>query len=291
MSASSAPLISVVVPCYNHATMVREALRSVWAQDYANLELLVLDDASRDDSVKVIGEVVAEPDFGPRFGGRVQVVVHEGNRGAHRTINQGLSLARGEYVTILNSDDVYAPTRLSRLLAALQAQGSQLAFSNVAFIDARGADVTQSDLFAQRLHRSQVDIAAFPSVGFAALKQNVAISTGNLLFTRGLAERLGGFAPLAYCHDWDFVLRALLLTEPAWVPEPLYRYRFHSDNSFRSLGHLAGLETRQVLEAYLDEVRVGAEQNPLAPSPRNWPGVFEFWLERLHLHRFWRARG
>jgi hypothetical protein len=111
------------------------------------------------------------------------------------------------------------------------------------------------------------------------------VSTGNLVFSRKLYESIGPFAPLRYCHDWDFLLRALVETEPLFVPLPLYRYRLHSANSFRTLGAEADRETEQVLRRYFDAMRAGGFENEWAPSPEQWPGYFERFMG---MHGFWR---
>ena len=126
-----------------------------------------------------------------------------------------------------------------------------------------------------------------PSVGFALLRENVAISTGNLIFRRSLFERVGGFRPLLYCHDWDLLLRSVLVAEPAFVPALLYEYRIHETNSYRALGEVAVRETEAVLISYFSAVRRGCFANPLAPAPANWPGLFETMMSVLGLGKFW----
>jgi hypothetical protein len=137
------------------------------------------------------------------------------------------------------------------------------------------------------LSHSQRSVRAFPSVGFALLKQNVAISTGNLFFRRSLFDRVGGFRPLLHCHDWDFLLRGVVLDEPTFVPLPLYEYRIHETNSYRALGDVAVRETEAVLTAYFSAAQRAPAANPLAPAPANWPGVFDTMMSTLQLWRYW----
>jgi glycosyltransferase involved in cell wall biosynthesis len=283
---ASAPLVSVVVPSFRHGAHVEAALRSVAAQRDAALELVVVDDASGDDSVAVIERVFADPAFAARFEGRLRLVEHSENRGAHATIDRGLRESHGDFLTILNSDDLYEPDRVARLLAALAATGAELAMSRVETIgpDDRPA-ARDGETFRLRRHQDGID--RHPSLGFACLASNVAISTGNLFFTRALYESVGGFEDLRYCHDWGFLLRAVVRTEPVLVRSPLYRYRLHETNSYRTLDGVAEAETEIVLRRYFEEVRGERVPNPLAPSPRHWPGVFEYWMDRLGFWRYW----
>ena len=285
MSAATA-LVSVVVPSYEHGSHVEEALRSVALQREVALELVVIDDASRDDSVAVVERLFDDRDFAVRFEHRLRLVVHETNRGAHAAINRGLREATGDFLAILNSDDVYAPERLSVMLGALQEGGAQLAMSRVACIGA-GADCESGARESFRLRRHQDGVERHPSIGFASMASNVAISSGNLFFSRSLFEAVGGFDDLRYCHDWGFLLRSVLVTEPVLVQRALYRYRLHDTNSYRSLDSVAEAETEHVLRRFFETMRLEPPANPLAPSPQYWPGVFEYWMDRLGFWRYW----
>ena len=283
---STHPLVSIVVPAYNHEHLVEECLRSVAAQQWPELELIVIDDVSRDGTLARAQRLAAEPDFLARFQGRVRVERNPENLGAHATLNRGIALAAGEYIGILNSDDRYAASRIATLLPRLEA-GAMLVFSAARMIDRLGNDITSAEFFALRLSHSQRGIHSYPSLGFALLRENVALTTGNLFFRRTLFERVGGFRPLLYCHDWDFLLRSLLVCEPVFVEQALYEYRIHETNSFHGLSRVAVAETEAVLTAYFSQIQRGSFENALAPSPGNWPGLFESMLTALHLRKHW----
>lgn len=278
----AAELVSVVVPSFGHAAHLEEALRSVAAQSYPALELIVVDDASPDASAPLAERILADPAFAARFAGGVRLIVHPTNQGAHAAINRGLGEARGDLLTILNSDDAYAPDRIATLVDVLRDRETALAFTRVDFIG-EGGPAFARDRF--RLRRHQDGIARHASLGFACLCSNVAITTGNLFFTRALWEQVGPFAPLRYCHDWDFLLRAVARTEPRFVARPLYRYRLHRQNSYKDLEGVAEAETQAVLGGYFRGVKAGALGNPIAPAPAHWPGVFDHVMSR---HGFWR---
>jgi glycosyltransferase involved in cell wall biosynthesis len=284
--STASALVSVVVPSYEHGAHIEEALRSVALQRDVDLELVVVDDASRDDSVAVVERLFDDPAFASRFEHRLRLVVHETNQGAHAAINRGLCESTGDFLTILNSDDAYAPDRLSDLLRLQRASGAQLAMSRVVCMDT-GADRNNGVRESFRLRRHQDGVERHPSIGFACMASNVAISSGNLFFSRALFEAVGGFDDLRYCHDWGFLLRAVLTTEPILVQRPLYRYRLHDTNSYRTLNGVAEVETERVLRRFFEAMRLEAPANRLAPSPEHWPGVFEYWMDRLGFWRYW----
>jgi glycosyltransferase involved in cell wall biosynthesis len=283
---SAVPLVSVVVPSYQHGAHIEEALRSVALQREVALELVVVDDASRDDSVAIIERLFDDRTFAPRFEHRLRLVVQDTNQGAHAAINRGLAACSGDFLTILNSDDVYAPDRLSALIGPMRARGSRLAMSRVACMGS-GAEQDGGEREGSRLRSHQDGVERHPTIGFACMASNVAITSGNLVFSRSLFEAVGDFGDLRYCHDWDFLLRSVLVTEPIIIQRPLYQYRLHDTNSYRSLDGVAEVETERVLRRYFEALRLGGASNEIAPSPRYWPGVFEYWMDRLGFWRYW----
>ena len=98
--ATAAPRVTVFMPVHNRERTLREAIDSVLGQTYAHFELLLVDDGSKDSSVAIIRSY-ADPS--------VRLVVHERNQGIPKTRNHGLELARGEFLAILDSDDVENP--------------------------------------------------------------------------------------------------------------------------------------------------------------------------------------
>lgn len=251
------PAISVVVPAFNHEAYVVEALESVLAQSLGDLELIVIDDASRDGTWDAIHSV-RDP--------RIRALRHAGNQGAHQTLNEGLTLARGRYLAILNSDDRYHPERLARLVHAL-GDAPRLAFSDIGFMDGKGLPAPQHERahdYAEACRRA----GQLPPAGWL-LSSNLAISTSNFLFPRSLFERVGSFANLRYTHDWDWALRASVQLPPMWLRETLLEYRVHpantlaEDDVWRHVhenayiqtlalgGSLEGLDARQACTALL----------------------------------------
>jgi glycosyltransferase involved in cell wall biosynthesis len=220
--SAASPLVSVLMPAYNHASYIGAAVESVLAQSYANIELIVIDDASTDETWRVLQS------FEDR---RLRRSRHEVNRGAHVTLNEALALARGEFIAILNSDDVYHPERIARLVTHAAQRGSTdvLVFTDVSFIDAQGSDAPTHPRALD--YRALCERCAALPPHLWLLAGNPVISTSNFFVSRALAEKVGAFAPLRYTHDWDWALRASLQRAPVWVREPLLSYRVHAANT------------------------------------------------------------
>ena len=238
--ASPLPRVSVILPVYNHAAYVIEALDSVRAQTLGDWELIVIDDGSTDDSRAVLQRYV-EAARDPR----IQLYLQD-NAGSHAAINRGLSLARAPYLAILNSDDRFAPTRLERLLAlAQQHPGDLLAVTAVRLIDGEGALVEERDpqFWWLRMYRDILDYwrasqrnSAHPARD-ALLWGNFTISTSNFFLSRTLLDRLGPLGHFRYVLDWEYALRVTIECPQAFHfldDEPLLDYRLHGRNTILS---------------------------------------------------------
>lgn len=268
-------LVSVVIPAYNHQQYIEEALNSVYDQSYQNIELILLDDCSKDSTLKVAQQWANEKKASERFA-RVIMEKNPANLGAHNTINRGLSLAKGNALTILNSDDAYAINRIEILMQAAEEHQADWLFSGIRVVGEKGQRVF-SELAIEI--EAFVDYAScFPAVSFALLKKNIAATTGNLFFSRALYDKVGEFRNLRYCHDWDFALQACLISEPVFVRQPLYDYRIHGTNSFSTLKVEQYLESQIVYRNYFAACQADNCKNTNAPWITNYPMLFDKWI-------------
>ena len=261
--------VSVVVPSYNHARYIREALESLRRQTRAPDEIVIIDDGSTDASVACIRDAL------PGLPGRVVFRSRE-NRGAAATINEAVASTSGDFVNVLNTDDRFTPGRIAAMVEAIAGTGADWGFSRAACIDAGGSPLgpEQSALAAELLY-SMDGVAARDSVGLAFLSGNPAISSGCLFFSRRLFDRLGGFADLRYNHDWDFGLRASVESEPAFVRSVQYEYRLHGANTILEPSSFAHSEMQRMFAGfYAHAVDATRPCNAFAPLPCVWGGRF-----------------
>ncbi|HJU20958.1 MAG TPA: glycosyltransferase, partial [Casimicrobiaceae bacterium] len=255
------PLVSVVLPAYNHARYVGQAMASVAAQTYPNIELIVVDDGSSDASASVIAQSLAGFARPSRF-------IARENRGAPATLNEGAALANGRYLAFLNSDDFYAPERVATLVDEIARTGSRWGFSLVS--NAFDEDATTPPGFVDILQKQRNFLGSQPP-SFTFVEFNVAVSSGNLFVERGFFEALGGFRDHRYNHDWDFCLRASAHAEPVVVEQPLYRYRLHASNTIAESKARATADADRVVGEFLAVALADAHDvaNDLSPW---WPG-------------------
>lgn len=222
------PKVSVIIPSYNHARFIGEAVESVLGQSETDIELIVVDDGSTDETLSIL-EKFSDP--------RLRVIPQE-HRGAHAAINHGLRISRGRYLAILNSDDIYHPHRLKKLLAVLEEEEDiGLIGSFIEVIDEKGQHLGTKhgyrDLEPWKLLDADRGFRTTDDARGVLLTENFYATTSNFVLRRTLYERVGEFRPLRYTHDWDFLLRSALVTRLEMFPEPLLKYRLHARNTIR----------------------------------------------------------
>jgi len=222
------PEVSVIVPSYNHARFIRKAVESVLTQTLTDLELIVVDDGSEDDSLQILSKIQD-----PRI-----IVLPQSNQGAHQAINRGLHRASGKYLAILNSDDYYHPERLEKTCAILKIQpDTGLVASYIQIIDQAdhplGIKHGFKDCEPWMLGRPDLSFRATNDLKEALLTENYLATTSNFIFPKALYEQIGDFRPLRFTHDWDYALRLTQISDLALLTEPLLNYRVHPDNTIR----------------------------------------------------------
>lgn len=278
--------ITVVAPAYNHEEFISKCLWSVAEQNCPDMELIVLDDVSKDRTPEIIRGLLDDPKFCAAFERGVKFFPHKENKGAHYSINEGLEAASGRYLTVINTDDAFGPNRLNLLLDKCEKENSQFAFGGIKSINQYDQPIT--DGYGQAIMKYQETAKKTPTITMALTRGNSTISTGNMVFTKELYRRLNGFRKYRYVHDWDFALRAALLTEPVFVEEAIYYYRLHTHNTISEISQNpananaveAGSGEAQVAENplvdFLQHVIRGEYENEKIPPLDAWEYFFQY---------------
>lgn len=130
------PQVSVVMPAYNMERFLEEAVRSVMGQTLTDWELIIVDDCSSDDTWRIAEKLAAEDD-------RIRLVRGECNQGVAKTRNRGFDLCRGEYVALLDSDDVWLPEKLEKQLALALQTGAEIIYCSYGIVDDHGREICE----------------------------------------------------------------------------------------------------------------------------------------------------
>jgi glycosyltransferase involved in cell wall biosynthesis len=271
--SNTLPLVSVIIPVYNHENFIEQSLSSVWDQTYPNIEMIIIDDGSRDQSAAKIGQLIQSWKNKSNTKRKI-TFIKQTNKGAHHTINHGLSLAQGDYLTILNSDDYYSPHRIDTTLQKLQQHKAEWAFTGVQGIDSLGNALPLDHYWKIWYETNVWSSCIHLTIGFQLLKDNLAVTSGNLFFNRRLYEKVGNFNDYKLAHDLDYALRMLLFAEPIFIQEKLYFYRMHETNTLHQVHHLVDQERHAIYRHYLMQIHSKPPENRLAPCHWYWPAAF-----------------
>lgn len=200
------PCISIVTPSYNQGQFIEETIRSVLLQGYPNLEYIIMDGGSADNSVEII----------KRYEPWLSYWVSEPDRGQSHAINKGFKMANGQFVTWLNSDDFYLPSALEKLVVAMSSdEQTDLAYGICDFIDGNGKLVLRKE-------DGQVTLEK--------LLSKCLIGQAATLMRRDLLNNIGWLnEDLHFAMDWELWLRIFSYSNAVFVPEPLARCYVHEN--------------------------------------------------------------
>lgn len=209
--------VSVVISTYNRSGMLRTALRSALDQQDVDLEVVVVDNGSTDDTASMLAEWQDV---------RLKVIRNEVSLGPIGGRNTGLAAARGEWIAILDDDDLWAPDKMHAQLEAARRTGRHWAYAGCVHIDAQGRI-----LGGRPPPTSQEAMAALP------VRYVLPGGISNVTWRRGTLDSDSLLDPrLPFPADWDMSLRLSRQGPPAVVMRPLVAYCQHGSNMSRHSG-------------------------------------------------------
>lgn len=253
------PRVSVVVPAYNYARYLREAIESIQAQDYPELEILVVDNGSTDDTQQVLA-AIDEP--------RLRVFTLAENQGLSAAANLALEHATGEYVAYLDADDRWRPGKLRRQVALMESEPEVgVVFCNFVRFNEQGyMPGTQFDYFPRLAEVPAVPTAAgggrrITTDAFCAFVDffDPPAWLQTMLFRRRVLEGIRFVPGMRLCQDTHFGLRVYQRTGAAYMEEPLVEVRRHGAN--------LTLDIPEMAHAKVHAFRM-LEAEPLTPEQR-----------------------
>ncbi len=212
------PLVSVICLCYNHQQFVEESIQSVLGQTYTNIQLIVVDDQSTDQSADVVRRVLATYPA-------VEFVALPANLGNCRAFNRGFANAKGDFIIDLSADDVLTPHRIENGVKALEAGGVEVGvnFTDAQLIDENGNPIgLHSDRFPhERVPQGDV---------YKEVLSHYFINSPTMMMRRAVFEKLGGYDESLAYEDFDFWVRSSRYFRFSYSPEPLVKRRILSSS-------------------------------------------------------------
>lgn len=239
------PLVSVITPTYNRATLLEETILSVLNQNYPNLEYIVLDDGSKDDTINIV----------QKFRNRIIFESHK-NIGEVRTINKGFAMIHGEIIGVVNSDDPLLPGAINDFVAFMQKNPEIIvAYSDWVYIDQKGKRI--KNVIAKDYDYEYM------------IKTHDCFLGASAFFRKKILDNLKGRdVRFNFVSDYEFWLRAGLLGNFARIPKILVTSRVHPGQATfqgRSLSmaleHIAVINkifSNPMLPAYIKKIKAQA---------------------------------
>jgi glycosyltransferase involved in cell wall biosynthesis len=214
------PLVSVIMPSYNHAKYLPEAIESVFGQTFQDFELIIIDDGSEDGSQQIIEDYQDKDD-------RIRTVMHTENKGISETFNELIEISEGKFLTPIASDDIWVENKLEKQLEIMGKDENLIIWTEGEIIDSKS--VSTNNKFTEK---------------YNVVKKNGCIFEellgGNFVFGSSMMykkENLDGIRPdsnLKYLNDHKFFLDLAYKYQFYFIPEPLTKYRVHGKNSIVS---------------------------------------------------------
>jgi glycosyltransferase involved in cell wall biosynthesis len=218
VAGDAPPRVSFVVPTHNYSRFVGQAIDSLLSQTFGQLEVIVIDDASTDDTARVLERYRTDP--------RVRLIRHAKNHGHIRTYNEGLALARGEVVGLLSADDLCLhPEAVARQMALFDADADLgFVYTAMALIDESSGVLSVRMPWPEDRVRDGLD-------EFSDLIFHNYVPASGPLVRKSCHETLGYYDErLPHAGDWELWLRLSTRYRVGYVAEPLYGYRLHGVN-------------------------------------------------------------
>lgn len=219
---SSQPLVSVVIPCYNHEKFVQDSIQSVIDQDYENIELIIIDDGSKDSSVAKIKEMIelCKRRF-TRFEFRSRA-----NIGLSATLNEALEWCEGEYFSAIASDDIILPEKTKLQVQYLEKNKNSIAvFGAIQLIDKSNVNINIKKLI------SKEKIYDFESI----LMHGHNLPAPTQMIRKKYVEKVGGYNSNIFIEDWYMWLKLSKMGDIAFLPIIFAKYRSHDNNVSKNI--------------------------------------------------------
>lgn len=240
------PLVSVVVPCYNHEKYVEQTIKSIVNQTYRNIELIIINDGSKDNSHDVILtyiEICKERFVRFEYRNRINI-------GLSGTLNEMLEWAKGKYFSPIASDDVLINTKIETLVSALEHRDKEfaVAFGNVEFIndkneivrlDEKGHLIQKGEIpiynnFCE-YHNKKFNLTHSQVVTYEMILQSYYIPAAGVVMTLNTLKEVGGWTAGNVVEDLEMWFKLSKKYKFVYVDEIVALYRVHENNTINTM--------------------------------------------------------
>lgn len=224
----SKPLVSVIIPAYNHESYIKSCIESVLNQNYSNIELIIFNDGSTDKTDDVIRSVLVNK------GGNIKYISKE-NEGLCKTLNKGLEIAHGTYIAFIASDDLWLPDRINKQVDFLENNKNLgMVFSDAYFIYGQDKSKDKYTGYKPIIRKCYLNSVPNTNIYEMLLRENI-IPAVSALIRRDCYEKVGQYDISLKFEDYDMWLRISKEYPIGFIDEPLVYYRLHDSNISKNM--------------------------------------------------------
>lgn len=218
----SSPLVTIICLCYNHEKYLSEAIQSILNQSYANLEIIIVDNGSSDNSQKLIGDLAFDNPG-------IKTILLNENIGNCRAFNIGMAESKGEFIIDLSADDILLPDRIIEGLKSFDVNGKEYGvnFTDALYIDDSGNGMGQhykrdeKGLLLEHVPEGKV---------YTDLLARYFLCTPTMMIRKSLLDQLGGYDENLIYEDFDFWIRSGKITRYCYTDKILIKKRVLNDS-------------------------------------------------------------
>jgi len=245
MDLNKYPLVSIIIPYYNHNNFIKKTLDSIYEEDYPNKEIIIINDGSTNlDDTNITNWIKEHTDIDVNY-------IKRENKGVTKTLNELITLSKGKYILPCASDDYLINNTLKDRVETLQTSSSKMLLNDNIVVNDDDKLLYESNLFSMRKGKKNyyknsffMKIELIKRWGFAG---------ACCLIEKSFYDEIGNYDENLIVEDWDFFLRAVSTNKVKFYDKlPASAYRIHCDNTIKN---------KQKQKAMLEALALSAKKN------------------------------
>lgn len=226
MKGNNMPLVTAIIPSYNHERYVEQAIKGIINQTYKNIQFIVVDDASKDNSASIIKKLADKYNF--------TFIQHSSNKGLSKTLSECLKISKGKYICFCASDDIYFRDKIQKQVEFMERHPEySMCYGKVIKIDSFGNKISK------KMKKTKSGFI------FEDLIMDFFIPAVTVMARKEILDKVGLFDESLFIEDLDMILRIAYKYKIGYLDEYLAYYRIHETNSHK-----------QVVKMYESEKRI-----------------------------------
>lgn len=259
---------SIIIPVYNGERFLKETIENVLSSTYKNLEIVLIDDFSVDNSREILKEYSGNPKF--------KIILNEYNYGLNANIAKGIFYSTGEYIQLLGQDDLIESEKIEKQIKYLENTNLDAVYANTKIIDKdakRLADKMDASEFITLLNNNKKKLL---EIAYSASPGHYLPMSQTALFKTGVMKELLPFRTRNTLDDWPILVKMLEQYNIGFIDEELFYWRQHENNNSKNIYWNLGISVQSLLNTVPDKYKLITLSNNFLYTAQAFAGRREF---------------